>query len=146
MKHFLLAAACLGLLGMSAPGWRCPPSDGLANLLFQHEIPKTWYCTVNDVHLKFSVEKLRDHAFLKLSKAEFDNYASTCKFGSKRFTYLVRALDVSGQGWFEVYEYGGILYVTSGVLGTSAGPRRTALVLSTKVPISKVYVNYFVAK
>lgn len=146
IKHSLLAVACLGLFGMSVPGWRCAPSDELANLLFQHEIPKTQYCAVNDAHLKLAFEKLQDHAIAELSKRAADGYASPCRFELKRFVYVVRALDVSGNDQFTVYGHHGSLYVTSGVLGTSATPRRTALVLSTKFAVSKVYVNYFVAQ
>lgn len=146
IQHSLLAVACLGLFGMSVPGWRCAPSDELAHLLFQHEVPKAQYCAVNDAHLKLSVEELKDHVIVELSKRVADGYASPCIFESNSFIYLIRALDVSGNGQFTVYGHHGNLYVTSGVLGTSASPRRTALVLSTKFAVCKVYVNYFVAK
>lgn len=146
MWKVLLAVLCLGLLGMSANSWRCGPSDELANHLFHHEVPSAQYCVVNNSHLHAAIGRLQKHAIFKLTKSEADDYASPCQIESKRFIYLVRGLDVSGQGQFTVYGYHGNVYVTSGVLGTSATPRRTALVLSTNFAVSHVYVSYFVAK
>jgi hypothetical protein len=146
MRKVLLAVLCFGLLGMSAHSWRCDPSDELANHLFHHEIPSAQYCVVNDTNQKEAIQKLQDHAIIKLTQYAAKDYASPCRMESKRFVYLVRALDVSGYGQFAVYGYHGNLYVTSGVLGTSASPRRTAVVLSTEFAVSHVYVSYFIAK
>lgn len=146
MKKALLLVLCLGLLGAGAQLWRSGPSDELANRLFHHEIPSTQYCVVNDAQLSIAIEKLQKYAAVKLSKNEADNFIQPCKIESKRFFYLVRALDVSSRSRFAVYGYRGRIYVTSGVLGTSASPRRTALVLTTQFAVSHVYVNYFVAQ
>jgi hypothetical protein len=146
MRKALLAVLCLGLLGMSAHSWRCDPSDELANHLFHHEIPADQYCVVNNAHLHAALDMLQSHVIVELPKHEVDDYVSPCKIESKHFSYLVRAIDVSGGNRFTLYGYDGNLYVTSGMLGTSASPRRTAVVLSTEFAVSHVYVSYFVAK
>lgn len=146
MRKVLLAFLCLGLLGMSANSWRCDPSDELANQLFHHEIPSAQYCVVNDANKEKAIQKLQNDAIIKLTKYAAKDYAAPCRIESKRYIYLVRALDVSGYGQFTIYDYHDNLYVTSGVLGTSASPRRTAVILSTEFPVSHVYVSYFVAQ
>ena len=146
MKHLLLVALCLGLLGSEANSWQYAPSDEVANRLFRHEVSSGQYCVVSSAYKKIAINRLQNNTIVALSKRVAENYATPCKFELKRFVYLVRALDVSWHDQFAVYEDHGNLYVTSGVLGTSATPHRTALVLSTKFAVSKVYVNYFVAQ
>ena len=146
MRNFWLGVVCLGLLGAAVTDWRRDPGDELANHLFRHEVPATQYCVVNSTHTQTAIKRLWNYPIVDLSDTEVRNYASPCNVDSKQFYYLVRALDVSGNNSFTVYEYEGSVYVTSGVLGTSALPRRTALVLSTQSPVSHIYVSYFVAK
>lgn len=146
MRKVLLAVFCLGLLGMSVHSWRCGPSDELANRLFRHEVPHGQYCVVNNEHSDVAINRLQRNAIIEIQKNEADYYILPCNVELKRFYYLVRALDVSGHDRFTVYGYDGNVYVTSGVLGISASPRRTALVLSTNFAVSHVYVSYFVAE
>lgn len=146
MKHLLLVAVCLGLIGSKVNSWRCFPSDELAHRLFHHEVPSAQYCSVNDINKEKAIHKLQNNAIIELTKDAAKDYAAPCRVESKHYIYLVRALDVSGYDQFTVYGYDGDLYVTSGVLGTSASPRRTAVVLSTEFAVSHVYVGFFVAK